>query len=182
MRRISGSGLLCLFMLLQACSKPAYYPPRDPGGQPPPVVVEERAPAPVEERQPLPPVERPPASRVPVPPQTPVVRQQPAAVVALLDTAEQQANDGNLEAASASLERAIRIDPRNPALWHHLANVRLAQGDAAAAEQLAVKSNSLAAGNRAQQRRNWELIARARRAQDDAAGARQAEQRARALR
>jgi cytochrome c-type biogenesis protein CcmH/NrfG len=102
-------------------------------------------------------------------------------VVALLETAEQQANAGDLEAASASLERAIRIDPRNAVLWYHLATVRLSQGDAQAAEQLAVKSNSLAPGNSVQQSRNWQLIARARRAQDNEKGAAVADQRAREL-
>ncbi len=89
----------------------------------------------------------PPVTSVPQPAPPIVTRPQPPAVVALLETAEQQANSGDLEAAAASLERAIRIDPRNPLLWHHLATVRLSQGDAQAAEQLAVKSNSLASGN-----------------------------------
>jgi predicted Zn-dependent protease len=102
-------------------------------------------------------------------------------VVALLGQAENQANNGDLGAAAASLERAIRIEPRNPLLWYHLATVRLAQQEAAQAEQLAVKSNSLAAGNHVQQSRNWQLIARARRAQGDAAGAGAAERRARVL-
>jgi hypothetical protein len=162
---------------LQGCTTPTYYPPR-PGGQAPPV-IEQGTGIPVEERMPPPPVSRP---TVPAPVQPPVDRPQPPAVVALLDTAEQQANDGDLEAAAASLERAIRIDPRNPALWYHLATVRLSQGEARAAEQLAVKSNSLSTGNNAQQVRNWNLIARARRAQNDTDGAREAEQKAKALR
>jgi predicted Zn-dependent protease len=106
---------------------------------------------------------------------------QPPAVVALLQHAEQQANAGDLESAAASLERAIRIDPRNPVLWHHLATVRLSQGEPAQAEQLASKSNSLAAGNYAQQARNWLLIAQARRQQNDSTGAAAAERRAREL-
>jgi len=165
-------------LVLNGCAAPTYYPPR-PGTQPPPV-IEPGGGVPVEERQPVPPLGRP---SVPVPvPQQPVQRPQPAAVVALLDTAEQQANDGDLEAAAASLERAIRIDPRNAALWYHLATVRLSQGNPAAAEQMAVKSNSLATGNTAQQARNWNLIARARRSLDDETGAQEAERRARALR
>ncbi|NNJ95125.1 MAG: tetratricopeptide repeat protein [Halobacteria archaeon] len=165
-----------LAVFLQGCATPTYYPPR-PGDQAPPV-IEQGTGVPVEERMP-PPVIRP---TVPTPVQPPVDRPQPPAVVALLDTAEQQANTGDLEAAAASLERAIRIDPRNPALWYHLATVRLSQGEARAAEQLAVKSNSLSTGNKSQQARNWELIARARRAQNDTAGAKEAEQKARALR
>ncbi len=165
-------------LVLNGCAAPTYYPPR-PGTQPPPV-IEQGGGVPVEERQPVPPLGRP---SVPVPvPQQPVQRPQPAAVVALLDTAEQQANDGDLESAAASLERAIRIDPRNAALWYHLATVRLSQGNPAAAEQMAVKSNSLATGNTAQQARNWDLIARARRSRDDETGAQEAERRARALR
>ena len=107
---------------------------------------------------------------------------EPPAVVALLEHAEHQANDGDLEAAAVTLERAIRIDSRNPVLWHHLASVRLAEGEPAQAEQLAVKSNSLAAGNRALQARNWELIAQARRSQGDTEGARAAERQARETR
>jgi len=107
--------------------------------------------------------------------------EQSPAVVALLDTAEQQANAGHLESAAASLERAIRIDPRNPVLWYHLATVRLAQNEPEQAEQLAIKSNSLATGSLLQQVRNWQLIARARRAGNNPTGAAAAEQQAREL-
>jgi len=132
------------------------------------------------------PLQERPRSQLPPPaytdlPDARVVRSQPPAVVALLEQAEQQANAGELEPAAASLERAIRIDPRNPVLWYHLATVRLSQGESPQAEQLAVKSNSLAAGNRPQQVRNWQLIAQARREQNDTRGAAAAEQRAREL-
>lgn len=106
---------------------------------------------------------------------------QSPAVVALLESAEQQANAGNLESSAASLERAIRIDPNNPVLWYHLATVRLEQGDSVQAEQLAVKSNRLAAGNHPQQARNWQLIAKARAARNDTVGASEARQQARQL-
>ena len=109
------------------------------------------------------------------------VSTQPAAVGALLQQAEQQANAGDLESAAASLERAIRIDPRNPVIWYHLATVRLSQGEPSQAEQLATKSNSLAPGNHAQQSRNWLLIAQARRQLNNGSGAAAAEQRAREL-
>ena len=109
------------------------------------------------------------------------VSTQPPAVIALLQQAEQQANAGDLESAAASLERAIRIDPRNPVIWFHLATVRLSQGDPSQAEQLAAKSNSLAPGNYAQQSRNWLLIAQARRQLNNSSGASAAEQRAREL-
>ena len=72
-----------------------------------------------------------PLQSQPVPrPANPTPASQPPAVVALLDRAEQQANTGELVAADVTLERAIRIDPRNAVLWHHLATVRLAEGEA----------------------------------------------------
>ena len=115
-------------------------------------------------------------------PPAPVTAQpQPPAVLALLDRAEDQANAGDFAAASTSLERAIRIDSRNPVLWHHLASVRLAEGEYAQAEQLAAKSNSLAPGNHALQVRNWQLIAEARRSRGDTTGAGAAERQIRAL-
>lgn len=172
----AGLSALALVLLLTGCA-PTYYPPR--GERLPPPVVEQGGQVPDDTRLPQPP---PPVSSVPRPvAPSPTPRPQSPAVVALLDTAERQANNGDLEAAAASLERAIRIDPRNPVLWYHLATVRLSQGDAQAAEQLAAKSNSLAAGNTVQQARNWQLIARARRAQRDDDGAAAAERRARDL-
>jgi tetratricopeptide (TPR) repeat protein len=109
------------------------------------------------------------------------VSRQPPAVLALLEHAEQQANDGDLESSAASLERAIRINPGSAVLWYHLATLRLAQGEALQAEQLAVKSNSLAPGNTVQQARNWTLIAESRRQRGDSKGASLAGQRAREL-
>jgi len=159
-----------LLLLLQGCVTP-------PPSRYPPPVVDQGGTLP-EEPAPQPPLT--PGTRQPQPARPAVTRSSPA-VVALLGQAENQANSGDLDAAAASLERAIRIEPRNPLLWYHLATVRLAQQQAAQAEQLAVKSNSLAAGNRLQQSRNWRLIARARQSLGDASGARAAERRAREL-
>lgn len=102
-----------------------------------------------------------------------------SAVVALLDRADQQYRGGELDASASSLERALRIEPRNPLLWHRLAKVRLEQGQPDQAVQMAAKSNSLAGGNSRLQASNWRLIATARQAQGDTTGARNAEQKAR---
>lgn len=93
------------------------------------------------------------------------------AVLALLDSADQQAASGDLERASATLERALRIDPQDAAIWHDLGAIRLRQGDLAQAESLAQRSNSLASGDTMLQARNWRLIERARRARGDVPGA-----------
>ena len=146
----SGIMLAAVFVI-QACS--SVPPPRVP-----PPVVDRGIPAPDGQRVPVQ-TQPVPSAPGPAPGRVVPARPQPPAVVALLEHAEQQANTGDLESAAASLERALRIDPRNPVLWHHLATVRLAQGQASQAEQLAVKSNSLASGNAAQQALNWQLIA-----------------------
>lgn len=99
-------------------------------------------------------------------------------VLALLTSAQQMERSGNLAGASASLERAQRIAPREPQVLYRLAEVRLAQGDPAQAEQLARRGLSYAGGRPALQASLWELIAQARERQGDAAGAAQARQRA----
>lgn len=104
------------------------------------------------------------------------------AVVALLDKADYFKESGDIDAEAATVERALRINPADAGLWSRLAAVRLEQGQPGQAEQLALKSNSLAAGNTDLQARNWLMVARARWAQDDSDGARAAEQRAVELR
>lgn len=47
-------------------------------------------------------------------------------------------------AASATLERALRIEPSAPELWLELARVRLLEGNIEQARQLAGKARSLA--------------------------------------
>lgn len=93
------------------------------------------------------------------------------AVVALLDQAEQQQSGGNPEQSAATLERALRIEPRNPWLWYRLAEVRLDMGMLHRAEQLALKSTSLAVGNPRLAKKSWLLIAQARERMGDSEGA-----------
>lgn len=100
-------------------------------------------------------------------------------VLALLTSARQQESGGDLNSASASLERALRIAPREPQVLYRLAQVRLDQGDAAQAEQLARRGLSYASGRPTLQAGLWELVAQARERQGDAAGATDARQRAR---
>ena len=103
---------------------------------------------------------------------------QNTAVVALLAKAQTQTTAGQLDQASGSLERALRIEPRNPFLWQELARVRLEQGQYRQAENLASKSNALAGDNRRLRRENWQLIGQARTSQGDLKGAQAALERA----
>lgn len=100
-------------------------------------------------------------------------------VLALLTTAQQQQGGGDLNGAASSLERAQRIAPREPQVLYRLAEVRLAQGDAAQAEQFARRGLTYAGGRPALQASLWDLIAQARERQGDQVGAAQARERAR---
>ncbi len=87
------------------------------------------------------------------------------AVAGLMDSARADAAAGKLPSAAASLERALRIEPKNPRLWHELARVRLQQGDLAQAQSLAARSNSYAGSDTALRAENQRLIEQARSAQ-----------------
>jgi tetratricopeptide (TPR) repeat protein len=102
----------------------------------------------------------------------------PPAVIALQGEAEASLQSGDYDNAAATLERAIRIQPRNPALWHDLAEVRLKQQQPGLAEDLAKKSNLHAKGNAALIRSNWAVIAEARRMKGDSEGAADAQEKA----
>ncbi len=97
--------------------------------------------------------------------------QDNSAVVALLTNAHEQMLAGDYEQASAALERALRLEPRNAMLWHRLAQVRLGQGQWRNAIEFAAKSNSLAGGQQDLQASNWLVIAQAKQRQGDLEGA-----------
>src|SRR6266581_2730453 len=102
---------------------------------------------------------------------TPPPGTAPAPAPAPESAARAETAAGRLANAAASLERALRIEPRNPRLWQELARVRLKQGDYAQAESTAARSNSWAGSDNALRAENWRLIAHAREARGDAEGA-----------
>ena len=149
--------------------------------------VREPAPAPVEPRPqpaPAPVPDRGAEVRAYKPPQQVVLaRPQPArAVQVLMRRAEDQRQSGDPAAAAASLERALRIEPRNARLWNRLAHVRLQQQEFARVEQFAAKSNALAGNDEILRADNWQLIADARAARGDRRGAEEARRQARVRR
>lgn len=93
------------------------------------------------------------------------------AVIALLDSARQDSTGGRPDVAAATLERALRIEPRNPGLWHELARTRLQQGQAGQAISLAAKSNAWSGDNKSLRAANWRLIGEARTQLGDYPGA-----------
>lgn len=100
-------------------------------------------------------------------------------VLALLTTAQSQQGSGDFNGAASSLERAQRIAPREPQVLFRLAQVRLSQGDAPQAEQLARRALTYANGRPNLQAELWNTIAQAREKQGDSAGAALARQKAR---
>jgi len=142
---------------------------------PPPAAVPEAppqaatAPAPVE------------SAPVPLAPPPPAAAGGPArnpAVTRLMASAQEDIAASRLGSAEATLERALRISPRDARLWQQLARIRLQQGQYKQAASLAARSNTWAGSDDALRAENWNLIAQARDALGDSAGARAAQQNA----
>lgn len=91
-------------------------------------------------------------------------KRESVAVAGLMQSARADTSAGRLSNAAASLERALRIEPRNPRLWHELARVRLKQGEYAQAESMAARSNAWAGSDSALREENQRLIEQAREA------------------
>jgi Tetratricopeptide repeat len=120
---------------------------------------------------PTPPPEAPAIPQPETPP-PPVARSENTAVAGLMETARADAAAGKLSSAAASIERALRIEPRNPRLWQELARIRFQQGQFVQVDSVAARSNSFAGADNALRAENWRLIAQAREARGDADGAR----------
>ena len=111
--------------------------------------------APDQAPEPLP--SEPPAAEAPE-------KRESVAVAGLMQSARSDTAAGRLSNAAASLERALRIEPRNPRLWHELAKVRLRQGEYAQAESMAARSNAWAGNDSALRAENQRVIEQAREA------------------
>ena len=94
-----------------------------------------------------------------------------APVISLVKSARAALKAGRTDQAGASLERALRIEPRNPWVWQSLSALHLVTRQAEQAESEARKSNSLGKRNPYLEVENWRLLAEARRLRGDAAGA-----------
>ena len=154
LRLIRWLGIVLLGTLLAACATTSAVPTQMP------VEVEDRA---VVDGKVLPLPEEPTIRVETIPGQqssSPVVR-------GLLASAETQRNQGEDEAAANSLERALRIEPRNAMLWSRLADVRFSLQDYRQAIQFAAKSNTLTGSDLYLRRQNWYLMANAYAASGD---------------
>ncbi|MBV5309962.1 MAG: tetratricopeptide repeat protein [Chromatium okenii] len=141
----------------------------------PPVAAPKSAPPPAPTPAPrvvhVAPPPPPPAPPIPVPP-------LPPAAQSLAAQAEQQRKAGDYTGAAASLERSLRIAPREAYLWNRLARVRMEQGQTHQAGNLASRANDLSGQNAAVKQDNWRIIAHSKRQAGDNAAANAAQQRA----
>ena len=88
--------------------------------------------------------------------------QNTAAIDRLMKDARVWRDKGQYTRSVASLERALRIAPRNPHVWSQLAQVRFSQKQYRQAESLALRSNQYVGPDTKLRRFNWRLIAYAR--------------------
>ena len=72
---------------------------------------------------------------------------------------------GDLDGASSTLDRALRIEANNPLVWIELGRLRMAENDAHQAESCGRKALVLASGDRTTQAQAGRLLADALRAQ-----------------
>lgn len=166
-------------LALAGCSlvEPTSGPTRTPvPSSPPPTVI---IPAPAPGTTPAEPA--PEAQPLPTPPPAPPTRtyRLGPATQSLVAQARGQIEQGELDAAGGTLDRAVRIEPRNPLLWIELAQLRLAQKDAKQAEGLGRKALSLATGDKRAQSQASKVVADALKAQGRTQEARAFEDRVR---
>ena len=87
------------------------------------------------------------------------------AVLALLSKSRQSSKKGELSTAESHLERALRIEPRNPTLWLYMAKLRLYAAKSKEAISLAKKALALSSSlptrdsRRSLQADCWRVIA-----------------------
>jgi hypothetical protein len=150
-------------VLLGGCSllSPRPAPPAGPSPQPQSSGSRSGSAAP----NPSPPVPPPPQPVPAPPPPPPRENHLSPATRSLVTQARTQMSHGDLDGASATLDRALRIEPNNPLLWIELGRLRMAENDAHQAEGCGRKALALASGDRGTQAQAGRLLADALRAQ-----------------
>jgi tetratricopeptide (TPR) repeat protein len=91
----------------------------------------------------------PPGGGAPAPAERAPVPQTTGATTSLLTAGRAARESGDLDVATAYIERALRIAPNDAVLWIELGEIKLAEGDAAQAEAMGRKALTLTRGDRA---------------------------------
>jgi hypothetical protein len=146
------AAVLAVAVLLSGCPAPSQRP------QPPGTPIPEPLPSSSGPLTPIP----PPAPRAPPAPRE---NHLSPATRSLVTQSRTLASHGDLDGASSTLDRALRIEPNNPLLWIELGRLRLAESDAHQAESCGRKALGLASGDHGTQAQAGRLLADALRAQ-----------------
>ena len=147
-------ALAAVTLLLRGCPAPATRE-LPPGAS-----------SPVPQPAPPPPAVSSPA--VPPPPRAlPPARENhlSPATLSLVTQAHYLTSHGDIDGASSTLDRALRIEPNNPLLWIEMGRLRLTENDAHQAEGCGRKALTLGGGDRGAQARAGRLLADALRAE-----------------
>ncbi len=155
-RSLTLATVLGTALLLAGCPSPWPRPsaPANPGATTPPSPPPAPAPAQVPEAPPSPRPQAPPRENHLSP-----------ATRSLVAQAHKLLTQGDIDGASSTLDRALRIEPSNPLLWIELGRVRLTESDAHQAEVCARKALALASGDHAAQAQAGRVLADALKAQ-----------------
>jgi predicted Zn-dependent protease len=147
-------ALAAMAVLLSGCPAPATRTPLSnaPGDAPQPDLSAS-------------PILPPPASTAQRPPQPPRENHLSPATRSLVTQARTLMSRGDLDGASSTLDRALRIEPNSPLLWIERGRLRLAENDPRQAEGCGRKALALASGDRSTQAQAGRLLADALRAQ-----------------
>ena len=140
------TAALLVAVLLSGCRNPELRPdlPSGPAAPPQPA-------------SPVSPGLPPPAPTPPTPPRR--ENHLSPATRSLVTQARTLISRGDLDGASSTLDRALRIEPSNPVLWIELGRLRLAENDAHQAEGCGRKALVLASGDRNTQAQAGRLLA-----------------------
>ena len=151
--------IVAVALLAASCQSlvgPPYQAPQQPapGQHPgPPPATPQGAPGAVAPQPPAPP------QPVPPPPQPPTHQfQLGAAANALVQQASRQAASGDPQLAQSTLERALRIEPRNPLLWIMLGQAHQSERQYELAGSMGRKAVQLATGDPRAQASAWRLV------------------------
>jgi uncharacterized protein HemY len=155
-RSLTLAAVLGTAFLLTGCPSPW---PRPSPGTTPTASPEPATPAPPA------PAPTPPAPASPRPQQPPRENHLSPATRALVTQAHGLLAHGDIDGASSTLDRALRIEPSNPLLWIELGRVRLIDSNVHQAEVCARKALALASGDHTAQAQAGRLLADALRAQ-----------------
>lgn len=105
------------------------------------------------------PVQQPSVTSVPSAPKSLPEAPRNTAVIALLDTATAQQQEGDYRSAQTTLQRAQRIAPQDPEVYYKLAGTHRDLEDYALAEQVALKGITIVQGRPDQLKQFWLLLA-----------------------